>query len=64
MAEGRAFRFGAGVAGAGSRAEWVAVVRRIEELGYQLFDDMFLYPQHLQLLAVLPPWHVQPIQPR
>jgi probable F420-dependent oxidoreductase len=42
MAEGRAFRFGAGVAGAGSRAEWVAVVRRIEELGYAVL----LVPDH------------------
>ncbi|HKT38878.1 MAG TPA: TIGR03621 family F420-dependent LLM class oxidoreductase [Ktedonobacterales bacterium] len=47
MAEARAFRFGAGVTGAGSRAEWVALARRIEELGYAVllvpdhFDELF-----------------------
>jgi probable F420-dependent oxidoreductase len=44
----RAFRFGAGVTGAGSRAEWIALARRIEALGYGVllvpdhFDELFL----------------------
>ncbi|HEX5439886.1 MAG TPA: TIGR03621 family F420-dependent LLM class oxidoreductase [Ktedonobacterales bacterium] len=48
MAEVRPFRFGAGVTGAGSRAEWLALARRIEELGYAVllvpdhFDEVFL----------------------
>jgi probable F420-dependent oxidoreductase len=48
MAEVRPFRFGAGVTGAGSRAEWAALARRIEELGYAVllvpdhFDEEFL----------------------
>ena len=48
MAEVRPFRFGAGVTGAGSRAEWIALARQIEELGYAVllvpdhFDELFL----------------------
>jgi probable F420-dependent oxidoreductase len=48
MAEIRAFRFGAGVSGASSRADWIALARRIEELGYAVllapdhFDQEFL----------------------
>ena len=48
MAETRAFRFGAGVTGAGSRAEWAALARRVAELGYAVllvpdhFDEEFL----------------------
>lgn len=48
MTEVRPFRFGAGMTGAGSRAEWVALARRIEELGYAVllvpdhFDEPFL----------------------
>jgi len=55
MAEVRAFRFGAGVTGAGSRAEWVALARRVEELGYAVllvpdhFDELF--PPSVALMA-------------
>lgn len=55
MAEARAFRFGAGVTGAGSRAEWVTLARRIEELGYAVllvpdhFDELF--PPSVALMA-------------
>ena len=48
MAETRAFRFGAAVAGAASRAEWAALARRVAELGYAVllvpdhFDEEFL----------------------
>lgn len=48
MAEVRPFRFGAGVTGAASRPEWIALARRIEELGYAVllvpdhFDEAFL----------------------
>ena len=55
MAETRAFRFGAGVTGTGSRAEWVALARRIEELGYAVllvpdhFDEQF--PPSVALMA-------------
>ena len=48
MAETRAFRFGAAVAGAGSRVEWVALAQRVAELGYAVllvpdhFDEEFL----------------------
>ena len=55
MAETRPFRFGAGVTGAGSRAEWVALARRIEELGYAtlLVPDHFdeLFPPSVALMA-------------
>jgi probable F420-dependent oxidoreductase len=55
MAETRPFRFGAGVTGAGSRAEWAALARRIEELGYAVllvpdhFDEQF--PPSVALMA-------------
>jgi probable F420-dependent oxidoreductase len=57
MTETRAFRFGAGVTGAGSRAEWVALARRIEELGYSVllvpdhFDEEFLPSVALMAVA-------------
>jgi probable F420-dependent oxidoreductase len=55
MAEIRTFRFGAGVTGAASRAEWVALARRVAELGYAVllvpdhFDEEF--PPSVALMA-------------
>lgn len=46
---GRPFRFGVSMRAAGSRVEWQAKARRVEELGF----DVLLVPDHLA--AVFPP---------